>query len=99
MGRTLREAVINSGRWKKWVLHGEEAYDFNSISPERKDWLVMTCCRYIWEGREVKEARRQLYENLESHSVHAEEIVLIRIESAMDKYFEAFNLKGLNTLL
>jgi tagatose-1,6-bisphosphate aldolase non-catalytic subunit AgaZ/GatZ len=99
MGRSLREAVINSGRWKKWVLHGEDPSDFSSISPERQDWLVKTGCRYIWENSEVTEARRQLYENLESHGIHAEDIVLIRIESAMDKYFEAFNLKGLNSLL
>ena len=99
MGKALREAVINSGRWKKWVQKGEDPLDFDSISPGRQDWLIKTGCRYIWENREVTDARRQLYESLESHGIQAEEIVLLKIESAMDKYFAAFNLKGLNTLL
>jgi tagatose-1,6-bisphosphate aldolase non-catalytic subunit AgaZ/GatZ len=99
IGESLRKAVINSGRWKKWLQPGEDISRFGSITPERQAWLIRTGCRYIWQNREVTDARRQLYENLESRGIKADHIVLSKIESAMDKYFEAFNLKDLNTLL
>ena len=99
MGDILRKAVIDSGRWKKWILPGENLVNFGSLSIKRQEWLTKTGCRYIWEDSDVQAARNILYENLESEGIHAEEIVLLRIESAMDKYFEAFNLRNLNTLL
>lgn len=95
----LWDAVINSGRWKKWLLEGENANDFNSLDEQRKLWLVKTGCRYIWTKPEVEVARIKLYHNVESHGIKAEEIVLSRIERAMDKYFHSFNLIGFNNLI
>jgi hypothetical protein len=69
------------------------------ISPERRNWLIGTGCRYIWQNPEVIASRMQLYGNLDSKGILAEEIVLSHIESAMDKYFAAFNLRNLNDLL
>ena len=37
-----------------------------------------------------------LYDNLERLGIHAEEVVLMRIEHNMDKYYRAFNLIDLN---
>ena len=99
IGLTLRNSVVNSGRWKKWLQPGEDSGNFENLSPERQDWLISTGCRYIWQNTEVLAARMQLYENLQAHGVLAEEIVLSIIESAMDKYFAAFNLRNLNDLL
>jgi D-tagatose-1,6-bisphosphate aldolase subunit GatZ/KbaZ len=99
MGAILRKAVTDSGRWKKWILPGENPANFESLPNERQEWLTRTGCRYIWHESDVIAARKFLYENLETEGIHAEEIVLLRIESAMDKYFEAFNLRNLNTLL
>lgn len=95
----LRDAVANSERWKKWLNPGEDSNNFDGISPERQNWLIGTGCRYIWQNPEVIAARMQLYGNLDSKGIMAEEIVLLRIESAMDKYFSAFNLRNLNNLL
>lgn len=99
IGLTLHHAVVNSGRWKKWLQPGEESEDFGKLSFERKEWLVSTGCRYIWQNPEVIAARTQLYANLGNLGILAEEIVLSHIESAMDKYFAAFNLRNLNDLL
>jgi D-tagatose-1,6-bisphosphate aldolase subunit GatZ/KbaZ len=99
IGPTLQHAVVKSGRWKKWLHAGEDSANFELISAERRDWLIRTGCRYIWQNPEVIEAREQLYNNLMSQGIQAEEIVLMRIESAMDKYFAAFNLRNLNDLL
>jgi D-tagatose-1,6-bisphosphate aldolase subunit GatZ/KbaZ len=92
----LWNAVINSGRWKKWLLEGESATDFYANSPQRQLWLVQTGCRYIWENPEVLSARTKVYRNLEQNGIDAEEILLLAIEKAMDKYFHKFNLVDLN---
>ena len=97
--KILRESVIRSGRWRKWLQHGENPDDFYSVSYERQEWLIKTGCRYIWEDPQVISARSQLYNNLSDHGIEAATIVESSIESAMDKYFYQFNLVGLNNLL
>lgn len=95
----LWSAVIESNRWKKWLSKEEKGLDFSSIREDRKDWLISTCCRYIWQNPEVVVSRHILYENLESNGIDAEEIVLSRIQQDMDKYFRSFNLIDLNKFL
>ena len=95
----LWQKVYESGRWKKW-LHGDEVgKDLGEISKERQLWLVKTGCRYIWQTPEALVARQQLYDNLQYVGINAEEVVLMRIEHNMDKYYRAFNLIDLNDLL
>jgi len=93
------KAVIDSGRWRKWLQKDENRDDFFSIREDRQEWLIKTGCRYIWQNRSVLEARAELYHNLQSQGIKAQEIVESKIESAMEKYFYAFNLVGLNNLL
>jgi D-tagatose-1,6-bisphosphate aldolase subunit GatZ/KbaZ len=95
----LSNAVIESNRWKKWLLDSEKEFAFNKLEPDRQNWLISTGCRYIWQKPEVVVARYQLYENLDSNGYYAEEIVLSRIERDMDKYFRCFNLIDLNKFL
>ena len=99
VGTTLHNSVVASGRWKKWLQPGEDSENFENIPLERQEWLISTGCRYIWQNDEVLASRAQLYANLESRGILAGEIVLSKIECAMDKYFAAFNLKNLNDLL
>ncbi len=68
--QVLEQAVIDSGRWKKWLLPHERGSDFRDLTPERRDWLTQTGARYIWTNPKVVEARRQLYDNLQAD--HAE---------------------------
>ncbi len=99
IGIILYDAVVKSGRWRKWLFVDESPEDFEAISKERKEWLISTGCRYIWQNPEVLASRAQLYSNFESNGVLAEEIVLSNIEYSMDNYFSAFNLRDLNDLL
>lgn len=99
MKRKLWEAVIRSGRWKKWLHSSENPEDFYSNTPARQEWLVKTGCRYIWEDPDVVAGRARLYENLNMQGIDAENIVESSIERAMDRYFYRFNLVGLNSLL
>ena len=99
MRNTLLEAVHASHRWEKWLHEDEQGKDLNELSPQRQDWIVATCCRYIWQQAAPLAARGFLYDNLKRCGIDAESVVLGRIERDMDKYFRAFNLIGLNDLL
>ena len=99
MTATLERLVYESGRWIKWLHEDEAGKDFPELTAERREWLVGTGCRYIWQHPEAVAARTQLYSNLQRVGVSAEEVVLGRIERDMDKYFVAFNLVGVNDLL
>lgn len=95
----LWQAVIASGRWKKWLLADESGTDFYANSADRQLWLVKTGCRYIWENPQVVAARARLYESLNQHGIDAMFIVGSRIEHSIDRYYNKFNLIGLNDLL
>lgn len=99
MRKTLQEAVIRSERWRKWLQKDENPGDFYANLPERQEWLIRTCCRYIWEDPQVVAVRSRLYQNLAMQGIEASSIVESKIESAMDRYFYRFNLTGLNDLL
>ncbi len=94
----LWDTVISSGRWIKWLLQSE-VDDFSSLDEHRQLWLIKTCSRYIWTKPEVEVARINLYNNLESNGIKAEEIVLSKIEKSMDKYFYSFNLVDFNNYI
>jgi len=95
--KILEEAVLKSGRWKKWLQNSEK--DFKSLDEERKEWVVKTSCRYVWALPEVRCAQEKLYRNLELNGIDAESWVIMKIEESMDKYFRAFNLININEKL
>ncbi len=96
--KALREAVVESGRWKKWRHADEEGRAFNELDEERQNWLIRTGSRYVWSDREVSTARARLYENLDGYR-DAEGYVLWRIKQSMMKYYHAFNLIDFNSRL
>lgn len=95
----LTKAVIASNRWQKWLKSGEKGKSLEQLAPERQDWIIQTCCRYIYQQPEIIATRTLLYDNLNKIGIDAEEVVLNRIEHDMDKYFNAFNLVNLNNYL
>lgn len=99
MKEVLLKEVEDSHRWEKWLHEDELGKALHALTPERQDWIVATCCRYIWQQPRTLAARGFLYANLQRLGIDAEEIVLGRIERDMDKYFRAFNLVGINDLL
>ncbi len=90
----LTNAVLDSGRWKKWLLDGEE--DFDSLTEDRKEWVLKTSCRYAWAHPEVRSSQAILYDNLYQNGIDAKTWVLSHIESSIDKYLREFNLIDLN---
>jgi D-tagatose-1,6-bisphosphate aldolase subunit GatZ/KbaZ len=94
MMEALRQAVIASGRWEKWLQPEEQGKTFDQLSEARQGWLVRTGCRYIWAEPEVVAARSRLYRNAESAGEEGENLVLRRIGEVMHKYYRAFRLDG-----
>jgi len=93
--QVLEQAVVDSGRWKKWLEPAEKGKEFNRLAPARRTWLVETGARYIWTDPAVEDARQRLYNNLHIIMPDPHEFVVDRIVAAMDKYVEAFNLMDL----
>ena len=95
----LEQAVLDSGRWQKWLQPEEQGIAFHSLSNERKTWLVRTGARYIWTVPDVLEARRQLVENLSAVMPDPGHYVVERIALSLDHYINQFNLFDANLLL
>jgi len=92
LSQALVRAVVDSGRWKKWLQESEEGRDFSQLQKDRQLWLLRTGSRYIWMSPSVVAERAKLYDNLRAHGIDAEEEVLKGIDEAMDGFFVPFNL-------
>ena len=88
----IEKAVFDSGRWRKWLQPGEEDVGFYALTPQRRSWLAETGARYIWTTPEVVSARSLLYENLRGIIFDPHQLVVNRIQQAIEKYIKAFNL-------
>jgi D-tagatose-1,6-bisphosphate aldolase subunit GatZ/KbaZ len=91
---SLTRAVVRSGRWQKWLHPEETGKPFDELHADRQSWLLKTGARYIWTDREVLEARRRLYINLEKDGFNPHLYVVERISLQILKYCRAFNLYG-----
>jgi D-tagatose-1,6-bisphosphate aldolase subunit GatZ/KbaZ len=88
----LEQAVIDSGRWRKWLQAEEKGMEFQELSEERRAWLTQTGARYIWTQPAVVEARGKLYTNLSLVMDDPNTYVIERIQRAIENYIVAFNL-------
>ncbi len=95
----LQAAVVDSGRWKKWLLPEERGLEFTELRPARQDWLLQTGSRYIWTSPQVVAARTNLYDNLSPILPNPHGYVVDRIGRAIDRYACQFHLFGSLELL
>jgi len=96
---TLWRLVYQSNRWQKWLSESEQNQTFDELIDSRKEWLIQTGCRYIWQHSEAIAARSLLFNNLIRNGIDVDEILLGRIEHDIDKYLYAFNLVDFNNFL
>lgn len=92
-GDALRTAVIESGRWRKWLHPEEEGLPFDALPADRQRWLVRTGSRYVWTDPAVESARRDLYAHVAPYR-DADAFVHWRVQTAILRYLHAFNLVG-----
>jgi len=88
----LAKAVVDSGRWKKWLQSDEIGKDFQQLSEARQSWLLQTGSRYIWTNPAIVSARQKLYDNLSIAMPNPHNFVVDRIVRSIDHYVVAFNL-------
>jgi tagatose-1,6-bisphosphate aldolase non-catalytic subunit AgaZ/GatZ len=89
----LTQAVVGSGRWRKW-LQSDEPEEFDKLSAERQRWLVTSGARYAWTQLQVIESRSRLYENLTPVMGDPHGWVVDCIAASIEKYVQSFNLFG-----
>lgn len=94
----LHDAVVESGRWRKWLRPEEEAQPFDTLPEDQRRWLVETGSRYVWTHDWVEEARSVLYDNVSSYR-DAEAFVEWRLKTTILSYMHAFNLINLSDRL
>jgi len=97
--RKLNDAVIRSGRWKKWLTEKERSLEFDQLPTERRKWLLGTGARYVLSCSELIKTRTILRENLERYGVDVERMVIAKLRDVLWKYVHAFNLKDLTSKL
>ncbi len=90
----LKTAVVDSERWRKWLAPGELGLGFDELMPSRQEWLVATGARYVWTVPRVLAARRRLYDGLCPGLADPNAFVVDCIAQGMQKYVDAFGLKG-----
>jgi D-tagatose-1,6-bisphosphate aldolase subunit GatZ/KbaZ len=94
----LRDAVVDSGRWRKWLAPAEEERAFEDLPKERQRWLVDTGSRYVWTHPQVEAARQRLYDHVAPYR-DAQAYVEWRLQTAILHYMHAFNLIDLTDRL
>ena len=92
---TFEDATIEDETWKKFApdnLDDDERASF--IEENRRN--IATCVgRYVFTDPAVVDAREQLYETIETHTeIDPDEYVVDSVQSAIDRYVDAFNLSG-----
>ena len=94
----LTRAVLDSGRWRKW-LQPDEPEEFDELSAERRRWLVTSGARYVWTEPPVVQAHCRLYENLRPEMDDPHRWVVERVAASIEHYVSAFYLFGSTKLL
>jgi tagatose-1,6-bisphosphate aldolase non-catalytic subunit AgaZ/GatZ len=89
----LERAVVDSGRWQKWLQPDELGRGFDALATDRREWLVATGARYVWTDARVLEARKRLYENLRPELGDPHAVVVDHIAASIQRYVDAFNLR------
>jgi D-tagatose-1,6-bisphosphate aldolase subunit GatZ/KbaZ len=94
----LRDAVVDSERWRKWLSPDEEGRAFEALPDDRQAWLVATGSRYVWTNPAVEAARESLYDHVASYR-DPQAYVQWRLKTAILHYMHAFNLVDLTDRL
>jgi tagatose-1,6-bisphosphate aldolase non-catalytic subunit AgaZ/GatZ len=89
----LATAVVDSGRWRKWLVGDEVGREFDQLEPARQEWLIASGARYVWTEPRVLAARERLYTNLRPEMANPHVLVVDRIAQNIQEYVDAFNLR------
>ncbi len=94
----LRSAVIESGRWRKWLSSDKQGHAFEDLPTDQQSWLIDSGSRYVWTHPKVEAARETLYDHVAPYR-DPQAYVHWRLKTAILHYMHAFNLLNLTDRL
>lgn len=97
----IQRAVLESGRWKKWLKEEESHLSREDVARDEEKLAQITRVsgHYVFDVKEVERAREKLFHNLKKEGIIADPLKVVRreIRSSLKKYVDAFNLRGLTS--
>lgn len=91
---TLEDATIEDGTWKKFAPDDLTADELENFAGNNRRNIATCVGRYVLNDPAVDEARRQLYDTIETHTtIDPDEYVIDAVQSSIHRYVEAFNLR------
>ncbi len=98
--QALYQALDESGRWRKWVSDEGSISDLGDVPEKTRSRLVRSCSRYVLSTERVRAARRELLDAVGRYSgVDPQRVVVARLETALMRFYQSFNLIGLTDRL
>ena len=99
----IQKAALESGRWKKWLVKEDANLTEKDIaeSPEKLAEVTDVCGHYVFNNKNIREARKKLYDNLIALKItdSPEAEAVGAVKQSIMTYVDALNLKGINSHL
>lgn len=97
--QVLKEESVKSGRWKKWMIDGQDKLSFEEILKDEKLTYLITeiSGHYTFNNPLVKQEIQVLFANLAQNGMNGEKYVVDKIKDSIDRYVKCFNLEGFTT--
>lgn len=99
--RQMKKSVIDSGRWKKWLVDQDKDLDAENIKLDyiMFDDILTINGHYVYSEDNIKKAIEELYENAKKVSKDPKKDVIESVKGSIRRYVNSLNLKGLNSRL
>lgn len=98
--KVFKNATIEDETWKKFAPDDLDDKEHASFVQENRQNIATCVGRYVFTDPAVVDARKQLYETIETHTqIDPDEYVVESVQSAIDRYVDAFNLSGSTAVL
>lgn len=95
-GKLIRQAALESGRWKKWLFAEDTHLTGEDIAqnPEKLEEVTMVCGHYVFNQKNIRDARSMLYNNLIALKItdSPEKRLVEGVKDAIMRYVNAFKL-------
>jgi D-tagatose-1,6-bisphosphate aldolase subunit GatZ/KbaZ len=97
----LLEQTFTNSPWMKWATDEIRRLPRTHVAEDQYLRLLIArvCGHYVYNGPDIKTARRRLYENVDRFDLveeGAEQFVIDRVREAIEFYLRHFRLMGIN---
>ena len=95
----LAEKAIRTGRWKKWMVDGQDKLTVEEILADKQltEEVLDIAGHYAFNDPDVKAETAILYENLKKNHIDGQRFVIEHIKRPIKQYIDGFHLEGLTS--